>query len=85
MFESGVAATRVIGRTEYDNIRQDAVPLIREWMLEEGSAFHKRASKFLAQFDLDIEPDEEPVAAGVKVSIGTFSKVRQDSKEVADE
>ena len=63
-------------RTEFDNIRPEAVPQIRKWLLEEGSAFHARANKYLAQFDRDIHPGrKESAKSGITVVLGAFGRV----------
>ncbi len=69
------------GRTEFDRIRSDAIPYIRNWLIEEGSAFHKRVGKFLAQFDTDFNPGDDGVLGGATVSLGTFSMIREGDKE----
>ncbi len=69
------------GRTEFDKIRPDAIPYIREWLLTEGSAFHKRISQFLAQFDTDFHPGDDGVRGGATVSLGTFSMIRLDKSD----
>ncbi len=43
-------------RTEYDRVRSDAIPEIRQWMLKEGHALHARAREYVSQFDQDINP-----------------------------
>lgn len=73
------ATPNLHARTEYDNVRPDAVPHIRDWLLTEGSAFHTKANKYVAQFDRDIHPNkkgdaEEP---GVRVVLGAFSLVAE--------
>ncbi|MFN8391873.1 MAG: DUF6502 family protein [Bdellovibrionota bacterium] len=62
------------GRTEFDNIAEEDLPKIREWILREGGAFHKRVRKFLSTFDLDIHP-RRGVRGGQTVSLTTFSRV----------
>ncbi len=63
-------------RTEYDNIAVDDLPAIRKWLLDEGSKFHARARKYLAQFDLDIAP-REGAAGGGRVVVGTFGRAQE--------
>ncbi len=53
---AGVKIKNLHLKTEYDNIPPSALVQIRNWLLDEGSAFHERARKFLAQFDRDIQP-----------------------------
>ncbi len=77
--EENIADTEAIpnlhAKTTYDNIRRDALPRIRKWFLNEGSSFHKRSREFLSRFDLDINPDPSHTATGVRVVLGTFSRV----------
>lgn len=61
--------------TEYDNIAEDAVPEIKEWLNREGMHLHKRARDFLSQFDLDINPLPK-AKGGVRVSLGASSFVK---------
>jgi len=58
--------------TEYDNIRVEALPEIRRWLLAEGKDFHRKAREFLAKFDLDIYPEENAEGGG-RVSLGSHS------------
>ena len=58
-------------RTEFDNIFREDLPKIREWLLEQGSAFHKRAREFLSRYDNDINPNSRKTA-GAKVVIKAF-------------
>lgn len=44
-------------RTEFDNIEPRYVPTIRQWFLDEGVEFHRKARNFLAQFDRDLNPE----------------------------
>jgi ribosomal protein S19E (S16A) len=61
--------------TNYDKVRADAVPEIREWLHREGSALHQKARNYLSQFDLDIHPVDDKEATCVRVALGTFSLV----------
>jgi hypothetical protein len=76
-------------RTEFDKIPLKDIERAREWILQEGSRFHKRVRKFLSSLDLDtiqggnprVEAKEsvplrtiESGAVSVgRVSVGTFS------------
>lgn len=60
-------------RTEYDNVKVDALPRIREWFMSEGRKFHRKAREFLSQYDADITEIEGNEAGGARVSIGSFS------------
>jgi len=64
-------------RTEYDKIREHAVPDIQRWILKEGHAFHLRAREFLSQFDQDINPDPDFEGNCVTVSLGAFSNLKE--------
>jgi hypothetical protein len=60
-------------RTEYDGIYADKVPHIREWILREGRAFHKRIRDFISEFDADLNPDPKRSAEPKRrVVLGTF-------------
>lgn len=78
---SGLKEPNLHGRTEFDSIRPEAIPYIREWLLTEGSAFHKRVGQFLAQFDTDFHPGDDGVRGGATVSLGTFSMIRLSPEE----
>jgi len=62
------------GRTEYDNICQRDLPKIREWLLNEGTKFHKQVRDFLSKYDKDINPRRKDDGGG-KVIVGTFGRV----------
>jgi len=70
-------------RTEFDNISSSKLPRIRRWLLKEGTAFHRRANRFLAAFDRDLSKSEISDADRARVSLCSFSytsspKVRED-------
>ena len=76
-------------RTEFDKIPLEDIERAREWILQEGSRFHKRVRKFLSSLDLDTIQGRNPCmeskeslplgtiessAVSVgRVSVGTFS------------
>ncbi len=62
-------------RTSYDNVRPDAVPEIRRWLLSEGHAFHARARDFISRHDQDINPQADFQGKGEKVVLGSYSRV----------
>ena len=64
-------------KTEYDNVPETLTPLIREWLLKEGSSFHQRARDFISGFDRDINPDVEDDGTRIRVAVGTFSRVQK--------
>lgn len=68
-------------KTQYDNVPHDAMPKIREWFIKEGSAFHKRAREFLAQFDKDINRYQAAKKGRSRVCLGTFSRIEKLTHE----
>ncbi len=66
-------------KTEYDKIPVSQVPIIRKWLIEEGSRFHLKVKRFLAKYDADfnknicINDGEEE--SYVRAAMGTFSFV----------
>ncbi len=62
-------------RTEYDNVFREDIPEIREWLLKEGSEFHRKVREFLSQYDKDLNPHIKK-QAGAKVSLSAFSTVK---------
>ena len=70
--------------TEYDNVREDALPKISEWIFKEGEKFHTRARKFISQFDLDVSKSKRKSAKnssekGVRVSLTSFNRIDPSS------
>lgn len=59
-------------RTEFDNIFVADIPAIREWLLQEGSTFHKRVREYLAGFDKDLNPHIRK-EAGARIALTSFS------------
>ncbi|MDC0358262.1 DUF6502 family protein [Oligoflexia bacterium] len=67
-------------RTEFDNVSQNDLKKIRTWLNKEGNAFHKKALKYLARFDLDINPPAKPEPGGARIVITSFSLVEPNSE-----
>lgn len=67
-------------RTEYDNVRPDALPLIKRWFLKEGHEFHARVREFVSKYDQDINPDPGFKGRGARVNFSAFSYVKGDSE-----
>ncbi len=65
-------------KTEYTRIDKEKIPLVREWILNEGSAFHRKIRGFLSQFDVDVNPSAKPDNTS-RVAVATFS-ITEDSK-----
>lgn len=60
-------------RTQYDNIPDEYVPQIREWLLDLGGQFHAECRQFLSSFDRDINPKSARSEGRNRVVVGTFS------------
>ncbi len=63
-------------KTEFDNIYREDIPMITEWLLKEGSLFHKKVREFLSQFDKDINPNINK-SGGTKIVVGAFSAIEE--------
>jgi hypothetical protein len=59
-------------RTEYDNIYVKDLPEIKQWLVDEGKQFHRKAREFLSQHDQDVTPGRAD-PAGAKVIVQAFS------------
>lgn len=70
-------------KTEYDNVAQDSLPVIRAWFLKQGSAFHKKARDFLSKHDKDINPSLKDKEGGARVVLGGFSRVEVKRNSIA--
>lgn len=66
-------------RTEYDNVSKKALPVIKEWLINEGAVFHARARDFISRFDKDLNPALEE-EGGARVVVSTFSRVSGGEK-----
>lgn len=72
-------------RTEYDNIAVDQLQKIRDWFSREGNAFHQKARRFLAKFDLDINPPKKAKKGGARIAITSFSLIEPPQEEPESE
>ena len=63
-------------RTEYDNVFKEDLPKIKEWLLEQGSDFHRKAREFISKYDKDLNPHIRK-EAGCKVSVSAYSLVKE--------
>ena len=60
--------------TRYDNIRLDALPKVKRWLMNEGAKLHEKARDYLSKLDIDINPsDKKTISGGGYVALGTFS------------
>ncbi len=67
--------------TEFNKISKSEEVEIRSWLLKEGSSFHKKIRNYLASKDLDIRGIKAKESSCIKVSVGTFSLISNDSKK----
>lgn len=67
-------------KTEFNNIDPKALPEIRQWLLTQGSDFHKRVEQYLASFDRDIHQTRRQVQNPARVSFGSFSFIDESGK-----
>jgi len=58
-------------RTQYDNLSPEALPKIKQWLLDKGAEMHKEARKFLSKYDKDVNPKIKE--GGARAVIGSFS------------
>lgn len=70
--------------TSYDNICQDKLAEIRDWLLDQGSAFHERAREYLSKFDKDANPRLYKSVGGARVSLCAFSFTEKGKEENKD-
>ncbi len=60
-------------KTQYDNISEEDLPTIRQWLFRQCSNLQKRTEKFLSRFDHDINPKCRG-KGGKRVVLGIFSR-----------
>lgn len=68
-------------KTHYDNIVVEALPKIRQWLLERGAKFHREARAYLSKFDKDLHPHLHAKKGNARVAIGSFSVTSEVSTE----
>lgn len=61
-------------RTNYDKVRAESVPEIKQWLLKEGHAFHAKARDFISQFDQDINPELSYKGKTTQVTVTSFGR-----------
>lgn len=59
--------------TSFDNVSVEAIPEIRNWILERGAAFHKEVREYISSFDKDLNPTRHSETGGARVTVGSFS------------
>jgi len=68
-------------RTEYDRVRPEGLPHLRNWFLKEGHDLHLRARAEIAKFDQDVNPDPKFTGALAKVSFSSFNQIEPPTDE----
>lgn len=68
-------------RTEYDNIRPEAVDRIRRWLLVQGHEFHEKIRNFMSKYDQDVNPDPKFKKKGARIVFSSFSMTELTEKE----
>lgn len=71
-------------RTIYDNIADEDVPTIRDWLLTLGKRIHEECRQYLSLFDRDINPGKKTLPGRNRIVLTTFSRV-EALKEPSDE
>lgn len=59
-------------RTEFDNVTLDAIPRIREWILDRGTTFHEEVREYVAKFDKDANPRLHKKEGGGRVVVSAY-------------
>jgi hypothetical protein len=62
-------------KTQYDNIPACYMQMIKEWFLNEGAEFQKRAQAFLAKLDRDENEAQQGFSGCLRAALCTFSRV----------
>jgi hypothetical protein len=62
-------------RTVFDNVHPESYEELRRWLMREGHELHRKARAMLSELDRDINPQITDRGHGVKVVLGTFSRI----------
>lgn len=68
-------------KTEYDAIPDSLVSEVRQWLLKEGTAFHKSVARYLSSKDKDLNPSLKKLPGKNRVALGSFSVSQALSSE----
>lgn len=63
-------------RTEYDQVPLTVLPMVQRWLRAQGSAFHRRARRFLSNLDVEVNPPAHrsgTLTEMVRVGVTSFS------------
>ncbi len=66
-------------RTEFDNVYEESLSSVQDWLLDEGALFHQKARSMLSEHDGDIRP-QPGKTAGCKVIVSCFARVERSKK-----
>lgn len=61
------------GMTSFDNVSEEDLKAIRDWIFKRFSRFHREVEKYLAKQDLDLHPNKKK-KGGKRVMVGLFSR-----------
>lgn len=84
IFYEGDPLPNFHGQTHYDNIAEEDLPKIRDWLFKQCSNFHHRVDRYLSAFDIDIQSDQKKGkkdGGGCSVVYGSFSHLKGLPKE----
>lgn len=68
-------------KTQYDAIPQAHVGTVRQWLLMEGSSFHKRVRDYLASLDCEQAKEAKNTNKVVRVCVGSFGYIDENIKD----
>ncbi len=68
--------------TYFDNVPDQVLPEVREWLLREGTKFHERARAHIATFDKDMNPAQRAKPGRNVIRLGSFSLTIPWKREV---
>lgn len=68
-------------RTEFDNVRPEAVDELKRWFLKEGHLFHNRMREIVSKYDQDVNPDGKFKGRGIRVVFSAFSFMDKEDDE----
>lgn len=67
--------------TVYDNVCVDHAETLKEWILDQGTAFHEKIRNQVSKFDKDANPRLFKKKGGVRIAVGAFSSVNISKEE----
>lgn len=77
------------GTTYFVNIEPQDLDKIKNWVVKEGSKFHKKVRTYIGKFYRELSPEDENYASGISFYFTTFTRsiipVASEAKEGDDE